>query len=365
MSGSTQVGATVSYDVSTRIVTLDPTANLTAGTTYTATLSGAQDLSGNTMSPVSWSFTTAAANTTPPTVSAQSPASGAIGVVVASDVTATFSESVQAGTISFVLKNGGATVASTTSYDVASHIVTLDPSSNLALGTTYTVTLSGAKDLWGNTMASTSWSFTTATADTTAPTVTTRTPAPGRHQCSTGQQRDRHVQRRRHCPATISFVGVKPRPRRPVAVRRATYDVASRTVTLDPTANLATGTTYTVTLSGAQDLSGNTMTSASWSFTTVAAVAAPTVSAQTPASGATGVVVASNVAATFSEDVQPGTISFVLKAGTITVPATVTYDVSSRIVTLDPTANLSPGTTYTVTLSGAQNLAGTAMTLST
>ena len=38
----------------------DPDAALAYATTYTATLSGAEDLAGNTMSSVSWSFTTAA-----------------------------------------------------------------------------------------------------------------------------------------------------------------------------------------------------------------------------------------------------------------------------------------------------------------
>ena len=79
-----------------------------------------------------------------------------------SNVTAAFSEDVQASTIGFVLKAGSTTIPTVTTYDVASRVVTLDPSSNLTPGTTYTATLSGAKDLSGNTMTSTSWSFTTA-----------------------------------------------------------------------------------------------------------------------------------------------------------------------------------------------------------
>ena len=356
-NGSTTVAATVTYDVSSRIVTLDPTANLTPGATYTATLSGDQDLSGNTMSPVSWSFTAVAANTTAPTVSSQSPASGVTGVLVASNLTATFSENVQPSTISFVLKTGSTTVSSTTTYDVSSRVVTLDPNSNLSPGTTYTATLSGAKDLWGNTMTSTSWSFTTAAADTTAPTISTRTPASGATgvliASTVSATFSEDVQ-----PGTISFVLKTGSTTVSTAV---TYDVTTRTVTLDPNSNLASGTTYTATLSGAQDLSGNTMSSSSWSFTTVPAIAGPTVSAQSPASGATAVVVASNVTATFSEDVQPSTISFVLKTGSITVPAAVTYDIASRVVTLDPNANLTPGTNYTATLSGAQDLSGNTM----
>jgi hypothetical protein len=52
------VPATVTYDPSTQTATLTPTAPLRPDATYTAAVSGAQDLAGNTMTPVSWSFTT-------------------------------------------------------------------------------------------------------------------------------------------------------------------------------------------------------------------------------------------------------------------------------------------------------------------
>ena len=360
-NGPTAVPSTISYNPATQTVNLTPTSSLAYATTYTAILSGAQDLWGNTMAPVSWSFTTTSApDTTPPTVTAQSPAASATGVAIAIPVTATFSEEVQANTISFVLKNGSTTVASSLNYNPATQTATLTPSASLAYATTYTATLSAAQDLSDNTMSTISWSFTTTSApDTTAPTVTARSPASGAtgvvvasNVTATFSQ---DVQ-----AGTISFVLKNGSTTVSAAV---TYDVASRTVTLDPSSNLAAGTTYTATLSGAQDLSGNTMTSTSWSFTTAAAdTTAPTASGQTPASGATGVPIATNVTATFSQDVQPGTISFVLKNGSTTVPATVTYDVASHIVILDPIANLAAGTTYTATLSGAQDLSGNTMT---
>src|SRR5205085_5662368 len=98
------LAAAVTYDPVTRTLALDPAANLAASTTYAATLSGAKDLAGNTMTAVSWSFTTAAAgDTTAPTVTARSPASGATGVALGSNVTATFAEDVQAFTVNFSL----------------------------------------------------------------------------------------------------------------------------------------------------------------------------------------------------------------------------------------------------------------------
>jgi hypothetical protein len=48
-----------------------------------------------------------------------------------------------------------------------------------------------------------------------------------------------------------------------------TYDSGTWTATLQPSAPLELGTTYTATMSGAADGAGNVMTTTSWSFTTV------------------------------------------------------------------------------------------------
>jgi hypothetical protein len=102
------------------------------------------------------------ADTTPPTVTAQSPAAGATGVALGSEVAATFSEPVQPGTISIVVKDpNGQVVSGSASYDSSTKTVTFSPSAALAALTTYTVTVSGAQDPAGNTMTSVSWSFTT------------------------------------------------------------------------------------------------------------------------------------------------------------------------------------------------------------
>src|SRR6185312_9279873 len=60
-SSGNVVPATLAYDSSTQTATLTPISPLLTGVTYTASVSGAQDSSGNTMTPVSWSFTTVSA----------------------------------------------------------------------------------------------------------------------------------------------------------------------------------------------------------------------------------------------------------------------------------------------------------------
>jgi hypothetical protein len=58
-SAKNPVAVTVSYNDSTHTASLQPTAALLAGTTYTATVSGATDAGGMSITaPVSWSFTT-------------------------------------------------------------------------------------------------------------------------------------------------------------------------------------------------------------------------------------------------------------------------------------------------------------------
>jgi hypothetical protein len=102
-------------------------------------------------------------SSTPPTVTGQTPASGATGVATLSTVTATFSEAVQPGTIGFVLKDGsGNVVPATVTYSGATDTATLTPNSALSTLTTYTATVSGAQDFSNNVMAApVSWSFTT------------------------------------------------------------------------------------------------------------------------------------------------------------------------------------------------------------
>ena len=81
-----------------------------------------------------------------PTVTSESPASGAANVAVSTTVTATFNEVVQASTISLTLKNSsGSSVAGSVSYNSSTNTATLTPSAALAYNTTYTATVSGAR----------------------------------------------------------------------------------------------------------------------------------------------------------------------------------------------------------------------------
>src|SRR5207245_617623 len=147
-----------------------------------------------------------------------------------------------------------------------------------------------------------------------------------------------------------------------------TVSYSGVTATFTPAGNLAPLTTYTARIStGAKDLAGNPLTTdLVWSFTTgvIPDTTAPTVSATVPANLATGVGIGGQIAGTFSEPMDPSTIStatFTLKQGTTPVSGTVSY--SGVTATFTPAGNLAPLTTYTARIStGAKDLAGNPLT---
>ena len=292
-----QVAATVSYNSGTRTATLTPTAALQTSTLYTATVRGggtdprAKDAAGNALgASVSWSFTTVGgADTTPPTVSAVTPANGATGIAMTTAVTATFSEAVDPATVdttTFELRApGGALVPATVAYNSGTRTATLTPTAALAQSTTYTATVRGGaadprvKDLAGNALAaSTTWSFTTTVPDTTPPTVTAISPASGATGVSTATAVTATFSEAMDA-TTITPATVELRtPANALVGATVTYSSATKTVTLQPSAALANSTTYTATVKGGatdprvKDLAGNALASnMTWSFTTAAA----------------------------------------------------------------------------------------------
>ncbi len=110
-------------------------------------------------------------DTTPPTVTGQLPAPDAQGVAPASNASVSFSEAMEAASITtttFQLRDpGGNVVPAAVSYDSGSRTATLDPQGVLADSTRYTATVrggaGGVTDRAGNRLAAdASWAFTTA-----------------------------------------------------------------------------------------------------------------------------------------------------------------------------------------------------------
>lgn len=150
-----------------------------------------------------------------------------------------------------------------------------------------------------------------------------------------------------------------------------TLDNSGRILTFDPVAELISGTTYQIRISGVRDVNGNIITQTSpprsgISFTTWidADVSPPVVQSITPASGTLGVAVNSNVVVTFNEtlsgthpDAAFTAIIGIDLSGTGSIAGTASTNSSGTIVTFNPTADLSGDRNYYVSISGAQDLA--------
>ncbi len=372
-AGSTPVGGTVTYDAANQKATFAPAA-LSASTVYTATLtSGITDLGGNPLSAASWSFTTAAPVVIPPpaiqpTVNSVSPANGSAGVPVFTTVTVTFSApvtpaSVTTATFTLAPTAGGSPVAASVAYD-GNLTAVLTPAAPLAADTAYTVNLtSGIVNSAGLTLVPHQSGFSTAAAaDLTPPHVTAIVPG----NADTGVPVGSTIQVTFNEAVSISPLdantfqvsdGGSPFP------GTVAYNALTKTATFTPAASLSYLTTYTVSLgTGIQDLSGNTLTTFTSSFTTTALPDStpPSVISTSPAAGTSGIALDAPITALFSEPVNAQTVTtatFLVNAGN--VAGTVGYNALTNTATFTPTAGLANGVTYTATLSGTiQDLAG-------
>jgi hypothetical protein len=222
------------------------------------------------------------------------------------------------------------------SLDGTGRIAAFTPTTNLALGSTYTATITtGAQDLSGSVLARDFvWSFTTAEDGCNrAPVVISVSPPNG----AAGL-----------CPNTVVAVAFSE-AMNPATIDGATftltgpgiapvsgavaYNASSNTAIFTPSSSLAVSTVYTATLTtGARDLFGNVLaTNFVWSFTTAA----------------------------FSEAMNVATISSATFTVAPDVSGTITHDASNTTFTFTPSSPLAVSTVYTATLTtGARDLFG-------
>jgi methionine-rich copper-binding protein CopC len=418
------VPTTFTYNSVTQTATWTPDAALASHMTYTATISAATDLLGNNMSDaVSWSFTTVDAQ--PATVVNQSPLANAVGVSTGTNITVTFSEPIQPGSITLILRDpSNQPVAGSLTYSEATRTATFVPGSPLASLASYSVTVSGVEDLAGNILANPlSWSFTTdGTAGTGPYKLFSDTAIPGTITDPDQNAVELGVRFRSDMSGYITGVRFYKGPNN---TGTHIGNLWSSTGTLLASATFINETAtgwQTVVFSSPVAISANTVYVASYfapkgqysideqgllggvnsgplhvlpdgedgpngvyrygsrsGFPTTGYMAsnywvdvlfstvyvdnvAPTVITPSPTSNASNVALTASVTAKFSEAVQASTISCVVKdSSNNVVLASLTYDNSTKTVTLKPSSPLLAGTTYTVTVSGARDLAGNLM----
>lgn len=374
--GTTPVAAAVTC--AGNVATVKPGAALSFNTTYTVTVStAAEDLAGTPMeNPYQWTFQTVPAPPPSPVVIATVPLNAAVGVPVNQALSATFNEAMDPATINsatFVLTaTGGAQIDGVITYVAAGSVATFKPDAPLAYNTQYTATLtSGAMDLNDDAaLTPYSWTFTTANAPVVIPpTVTSTDPvtSPEDTNVPINQVITANFSEAMN-PVTINaanFTLTAAGSTTPVAGLLAYAAIGNQLVFL-PAADLLPDTVYTATITtGVQSLSGTALANNyTWIFQTSATVntTAPEIVSTVPANGATDVPLNQAVSVTFSEAMNPLTLTnatFQLTQAGVAVPATITYDPVNFIATLTPTAPLTAATAYIATVtSGASSLSG-------
>src|SRR5665213_789864 len=367
VTGGAAVAGTVTY--AGVVATFTPSASLANNTNYTATITtGATSLAGTPLAAnYVWKFTT---TTPPPAVIATVPVNTATGVPVNQVITATFNEAMNCAAFpatAFTVAGPGATPVPGT-IGCSGAVATFTPAANLALNTLFTATItSGAQSLAGTPLASNYvWSFRTVSASA-PPTVISVLPVRGATGVPINQALNA-IFSVAMTPATISTTSFTLSVTGGAGVTgTVTYVAAGSVATFTPTANLAPATQYTATINkGAQKLAGTPLANNYvWTFTTGAAVSSipPELVSTNPANSAINVPLNQAVSATFTEAMNPLTITtgtFQLTGpGGVPVIGTVSYDAINFIATFTPTAPLTAGGSYNAMVtSGATDITG-------
>ena len=166
-------------DFSGNTLTINPTTNLKSNTRYFLVFprGSVKDLAANSYAGTNtYDFRTLVVDATAPAVSSFSPADGATGVAIESNIVVTFNEAIARGTGIINLHTGSATGSIVESFNAASsdrltfngNILTIDPITDLTKNTRYFLVLpnGSVKDLSGNHYAGTSsYDFLTEASD--------------------------------------------------------------------------------------------------------------------------------------------------------------------------------------------------------
>lgn len=309
---------------------------------------------------------------TAPTVTSNTPIAAAVDVAIDIMPSATFSEAMSVESIStnsFTLVDAGATpVNGTVNYNNGNFTASFDPAAALVGNSTYTATVtSSVKDEAGNPLAANfSWSFTTVSAqDVTAPAITSNTPADAATSVAINVIPTVTFSESMDAASitTTSFTLLDPADT-PI-VGTVSYDNNSFTASFTPSSDLANSSTYTATVTSAMtDASGNALAADfSWGFTTVAAdVIAPTVVSNNPLHLEFGALVSEPITATFTEALDPTTVSvssFIVTDNAGVVSGTVELSPDGLTASFTPQTNFRFHRRYDLQLTTAiTDLAG-------
>jgi len=367
-SSGALLASSIVFSDSDRSITFSPHRALRSGETVQIAVNGIEDVAGNLVTPQTTTFATRlGADVTPPTVTAVSPYNGQLDAPVNVVPAITFSEPIDPTSITggVVLRDNqtGGVVQTSVSLGVDNRTVSIQPGTALQPNLPYGVNISaGLRDLSGNPASPTSFSFrTSAASDTTAPEIVVTSPTTGATAIPINAQL---VVQFDEPVAEYSLTQVVLRTGGNGVPMTLVLSDSNRRLTILPTVPLLGLTSYTLTIAGVADTSGNVAATESVSFVTAAGsdLRSPDVVTYSPAANAAGVSVNTVVTIQFSERVNPLSVvasSFrLLQNGSITVAATLQVAPDGLSATLTPNAPLQPLTAYTIVTTGISDFVG-------
>jgi methionine-rich copper-binding protein CopC len=196
--------------------------------------------------------------------------------------------------------------------------------------------------------------------DTTAPTLTSSSPANNASSVAVNS----NIQLVFSEKMDTASVSVTSDPNSDLG--SATWDATGMQLSFNPPANLEVSSDYTLTVVG-KDVAGNALAASSIKFTTASDsnplppvdTTAPTIASSSPEDGSTNAAINSNILVTFSEAMNPGSVTVSLNPSVnLGAPS---FKSENSAVEFNPPADLSGNTSYTVTVTG-KDVAGNALT---
>jgi methionine-rich copper-binding protein CopC len=196
------------------------------------------------------------------------------------------------------------------------------------------------------------------TADTTPPTLTSSAPANNAVNVQVNSN-IKLVFNEKMDTASVTVIGDPSSD-----LGNPSWNATGTELNLKPPANLEPSTAYTLSIEG-KDATGNALGGTKTvQFTTAANIAppdtnAPTIVSSSPENGNAGAAINSNILVTFSEPMNPGSITVSLNPS-VNLGAP-TFKSDNAAIEFDPPADLSGNTDYTVNVTG-KDVAGNALT---
>jgi hypothetical protein len=368
------IPAAVTVSANRLSATLTPSAPLLPNTGYNVSLaaSGYTDIAGNPGSGSSTSFYTGgSADTSPGTVATINPGSAQTGVPLNAQVVAAMSKNIDPTSVTTnsitVTPSGGSAIAGAVKLASDGVTLTFMPAAALTASTVYNVSVGGFKDIDGNTVTTFASSFTTGASSygSGSFTIVSTSPVNGATNVSVTS------------PVTftmsnlINAASVNPNTvyisvTNTGQVVAGSYSVSGMSVTFTPLTQYPANTLMNMSVCNLTDEAGNGDCQG-YSFTTAntADKTPPTVTIS-PANGTTNVGLNTQIVLSFSESINPSTIT----ANTVSlfngdIALNYGYSISrdNRTIVMNPGGTaFTPGAMITVALSsGIQDLSGNAL----